>query len=54
MNERVEARNMKDIIEIMKSTLHHIKLSNKTSLETCQLYIAHCIPGIKIEDLNPY
>lgn len=52
MDERIGSRNLRDKIELIKSTLHHIRNTNELSIETCKEYIVNCVPGIRIDELT--
>ena len=49
MDERIGSRNLRDKIELIKSTLHHIRNTNELSIETCKEYIVNCVPGMRID-----
>lgn len=49
MDERIGSSNLRDKIELIKSTLHHIRNTNELSIETCKQYIVNCVPGIRID-----
>lgn len=37
-----------DNIQEIKSSFHNLKLTNQDAIDTSQLYISKCLPGVKL------